>query len=135
MANYQQNFGNNNGPVNCPLCGLQLDNQYMAFYNCQVIKENIEIKGTYEQIFKQSVPEDYEKHIKTHDVLIGQKQQNEDIESKKTEEQKETEKKKATGDDQKLEETNAAEEIRDEVFANSEKTVVEVIDGILDEIE
>ena len=58
MANYRQNFGNNNGPVNCQLCGLHLDNQYMAFYNCHIIKDNVDIKGKYEDIFKQSVPSD-----------------------------------------------------------------------------
>ena len=57
MANYRQNYGNN-GPNNCPLCGLHLDNQYMAFYNCQVVKDNIRIEGKYEDLFKPTVPND-----------------------------------------------------------------------------
>ena len=32
--------------------------KYMAFYNCQIIKDNVDIKGKYEDIFKQSVPSD-----------------------------------------------------------------------------
>ena len=56
MASYRQNFQSNNGLVNCPLCGLHIDNQFMAFYNCQVIKDNVKIEGRYEDIFKNTVP-------------------------------------------------------------------------------
>ena len=55
MANYGQNFGSTNI---CPLCGLHLDNQFMAYYNCQVIKDNVNIRGEYEKIFKDEVPAD-----------------------------------------------------------------------------
>ena len=41
--------------VNCPLCGLHLDNQAMAFNNCPVLKANITIKGKYEDLFKKNV--------------------------------------------------------------------------------
>ena len=57
MANYRQNYGNN-GPNNCPLCGLHLDNQYMAFNNCQVVKDNVKLEGKYEDLFKPTVPND-----------------------------------------------------------------------------
>ena len=63
MANYRQNFGSNNGPVNFPLCGLHIDNQFMAFYNCQVIKDNVKIEGRYEDIFKNTVPSDLVKTL------------------------------------------------------------------------
>ena len=55
MANYGQNFGSTDI---CPLCGLHLDNQFMAYYNCQVIKDNVNIRGEYENIFKDEVPAD-----------------------------------------------------------------------------
>ena len=63
MANYRQNFGSDNGPINCPFCGLHIDNQFMAFYNCQVIKDNVNIAGRYEDIFKNTVPSDLVKTL------------------------------------------------------------------------
>ena len=41
--------------VNCPLCGLHLDNQAMAFNNCPVLKANITINGKYEDLFKKNI--------------------------------------------------------------------------------
>ena len=58
MATFGENFRGKNGPVNCPLCGLHLDSQFMGFYNCQVLKNNIEINCKYEDIFRKSVPKD-----------------------------------------------------------------------------
>ena len=53
MATFGENYRGINGPVNCPLCGLHLDSQFMGFYNCQV-----EINGDCEDIFRKSVPKD-----------------------------------------------------------------------------
>ena len=58
MASYRQNFGSCNGPITCPLCGLHIDNQSMAFNNCPVIKDNVKIEGKYEDIFRSAVPSD-----------------------------------------------------------------------------
>ena len=58
MASYRQNFGSCNGPITCPLCGLHIDNQSMAFNNCPVIKDNVKIEGKYEDIFRSSVSSD-----------------------------------------------------------------------------
>ena len=55
MANFGENFREGSTAVNCPLCGLHLDNQEMAFYNCPVIKANVKIRGQYEDIFKKNV--------------------------------------------------------------------------------
>ena len=55
MANFGENFCEGNCAVNCPLCGLHLDNQEMAFNNCPVIKANVNIRGQYEDLFKKNV--------------------------------------------------------------------------------
>ena len=55
MANFGENFREGNCPVNCPLCGLHLDNQAMAFNNCPVLKANITIIGKYKELFKKNV--------------------------------------------------------------------------------
>ena len=55
MAKYGENFRGSHGPVACPLCGLHLDNQKMAFENCPVIKANIQIVGSYSDIFSSCV--------------------------------------------------------------------------------
>ena len=55
MAKYGENFRGSYGPVACPLCGLHLDNQKMAFENCPVIKANIQIVGSYSDIFSSCV--------------------------------------------------------------------------------
>ena len=47
MAKYGENFRGSHGPVACPLCGLHLDNQKMAFENWA----NIQIVGSYSDIF------------------------------------------------------------------------------------
>ena len=52
MAQYGENFRGNTGPVNCPLCGVHLDSQIMAFNNCQVVKQNIVLEGNYSDIFR-----------------------------------------------------------------------------------
>ena len=56
MALYGENFRQNDTPVSCPLCDQHLDNQAMAFNNCQVTKLNVLIQGQYTDIFKQTIP-------------------------------------------------------------------------------
>ena len=38
MANYGENFRGGPNPVSCPLCKNHLDNQKMAFENCQILR-------------------------------------------------------------------------------------------------
>ena len=56
MALYGENVRQNDTPVSCPLCDQHLDNQAMAFNNCQVTKLNVQIQGQYTDIFKQTIP-------------------------------------------------------------------------------
>ena len=56
MASYGENFRENNVTVSCPLCGLHLDNQIMAYTNCPVLKANVQIEGKYEDLFKPNIP-------------------------------------------------------------------------------
>ena len=67
MARYGENYRMNGTPVLCPLCGLHLDNQVMAFNNCPEIKANVDIKGTYEDIFKPSPPAEVIKSLENID--------------------------------------------------------------------
>ena len=55
MASYGENFRAKNGQVMCPICGLHLDSQSMAFNNCEAIKTEISIYGKYEDIFKSVI--------------------------------------------------------------------------------
>ena len=50
MAQYSDNYRDNRGHLPCPLCLVHLDCQSVSF-NCPVVKENICIKGKYDQIF------------------------------------------------------------------------------------
>ena len=54
MAQYGENYRGNTGPVNCPLCGVHLDSQFMAVNNCQVVKNNIIVEGKYSDIFPKN---------------------------------------------------------------------------------
>ena len=56
MAQYGENFRGPNGPVICPLCAGHLDNQVMGFENCKTLKDNIDIEGRYQDIFKTYIP-------------------------------------------------------------------------------
>ena len=57
MATFSENFRGQFGPVTCPLCFCHLDNQPMSF-QCQTIRENVTIKGKYENIFLDNVQSD-----------------------------------------------------------------------------
>ena len=56
MANFGENFRGKRDTVPCPLCGQHLDNQKMNFENCQVIRDNVQISGVYQDIFKTNIP-------------------------------------------------------------------------------
>ena len=55
MAQYSANYPNGSEVSPCPLCHLHIDNQPMGFKNCLVIKDNIEVKGKYENIFSDQI--------------------------------------------------------------------------------
>ena len=40
----------------CPLCFSHLDSQKMCFENCPVLRQNITMSGSYQQIFNTNVP-------------------------------------------------------------------------------
>ena len=63
MAKYGENFRGNKSSVMCPLCHTHLDDQKIAFENCQVLKENIRISENYNLIFNTSVPSEVVKII------------------------------------------------------------------------
>ena len=67
MANFGEHFRGKAESVPCPLCGLHLDNQTMAFSNCQVISDNVEKKGSYETIFNKDVPAEVVETLKNID--------------------------------------------------------------------
>ena len=67
MAQFGENYRQGKTPVNCPLCGLHLDNQMMGFSNCPVIKANIIIRGQYEDVFKQTIPSELVKTLENID--------------------------------------------------------------------
>ena len=54
MERFGENFRGPNGPVCCPLCHTHLDNQQMS-YQCPEIKQEVEIKGSYTDIFKDAI--------------------------------------------------------------------------------
>ena len=62
MANFGQNFKNGQQVVPCPLCNVHLDSQAMAF-QCYKIKETVDLKGSYDDIFKDDIPKDLVKTL------------------------------------------------------------------------
>ena len=63
MANYSEYFCGPSGPMLCPLCSTHLDNQPMAFI-CPKIKNRLDAKGKYENIFKSRIPLETLKNLK-----------------------------------------------------------------------
>jgi hypothetical protein len=62
MANFGENFKNGRKQVPCPLCQSHLDSRSMAF-KCPKLKEEVEIKGKYEDLYKDNIPKDLVKTI------------------------------------------------------------------------
>ena len=54
MANFGENFRGKGGPSICPLCQSHLDNQKFSFH-CRLIQENVQIEGTYSNIFSDKI--------------------------------------------------------------------------------
>ena len=57
MSNFKENFKNGLESIPCPLCNLHFDKQEMAF-QCPVVKSNVEVKGNFEDIFKENIPKE-----------------------------------------------------------------------------
>ena len=55
MANFQENFQGVKGHTPCPLSFLHFDSQQISF-QCPNVKSEVEINGTYEDIFTDTVP-------------------------------------------------------------------------------
>ena len=55
MASYGENFRGEENAILCPLCYTHLDSQKMCYENCPVLRQNIKISGSYNQIFDTSV--------------------------------------------------------------------------------
>ena len=69
MAKYGENVHGQNGPVNCPLCGLHLDSQAMAYNNCKEVKQNLSLDGNYSDIFKSDISNNLVKSLVNIDKL------------------------------------------------------------------
>ena len=54
VANFKLNFKNNNDGIACPLCLVQPDSQSHCV-QCLVVRENIDIRGEYEEIFTEYI--------------------------------------------------------------------------------
>ena len=57
MAKFKENFRNGSENIPCPLCQIHFDKQSMAF-QCPMIKDNVELKGNYEDVFKEDIPKE-----------------------------------------------------------------------------
>ena len=57
MSNFRENFKNGEEHIPCPLCNLHFDKQEMTF-QCPVVKLNVEVKGSFEDIFKENIPKE-----------------------------------------------------------------------------
>ena len=62
MAPFGQNFRGGNDKVLCPLCGLHDDGQEESF-SCQKMKQIINIKGNYKQVFGWKFTQEFIKTI------------------------------------------------------------------------
>ena len=57
MAQYGENYQNNNGHTMCPLCLTHLDSQAFSF-SCPMIVKNVPLKGKYKNIFSDKIDTD-----------------------------------------------------------------------------
>ena len=64
MAQFSQNFPGHGPPKPCPLCGTHLDAQSMIF-QCSKVKEKLQIREKYENIFKPEVSNELAKVLQT----------------------------------------------------------------------
>ena len=64
MAQFSQNFPGQGPPKPCPLCGTHWDTQSMAF-QCSKVKEKMQIREKYEDIFKPEVSNELAQVLQT----------------------------------------------------------------------
>ena len=64
MAPFGENFRGGNDKVLCPLCGLHVDSQEESF-SCPKMKQIINIKGKYNQVFWWKFTQDFIKTIQS----------------------------------------------------------------------
>ena len=57
MERYGENFRGGASSITCPLCKTHLDNQAMSF-QCPIIKNEIDIKGKMNDVYKEDIPKD-----------------------------------------------------------------------------
>ena len=57
MAQYSENYQNNSGHSPCPLCLSHLDSQSFSF-SCPEIKNNVNIRGKYTDLFNDRITTD-----------------------------------------------------------------------------
>ena len=69
MADYGENFRAWSEMSTCPLCGLHLDSQSMAYENCPVVKSEVDTEGSYTDIFGKFIPSKVVKAIINIDQL------------------------------------------------------------------
>ena len=62
MAKFSENYPGKEGVKTCPLCQNHFDLQKFSF-QCQKMKENIEIKGNYSSLFSEQVDTDVAKTV------------------------------------------------------------------------
>ena len=62
MAKFSENYPGKEGVKTCPLCQNHFDLQKFSF-QCQKMKENIEIKGNYSSLFSEKVDTDVAKTV------------------------------------------------------------------------
>ena len=54
MSNFGENYRGGRDQVNCPLCDEHQDKQELS-YTCQVIKDEVEVKGNFEEIYSDNI--------------------------------------------------------------------------------
>ena len=62
MANFRGNYRGSNPIKNCPLCFSHPDTQQWSF-KCSVIKNNINIEGTYDDLIEGNIDKKLAKSI------------------------------------------------------------------------
>ena len=72
MSNFAENYRGQGGPTICPLCESHVDSQKWSFC-CKTIKENINIQGTYSDIFNENVKMETAQRIIRESLILNSK--------------------------------------------------------------
>ena len=56
-ALFKTNFGNSYLNTACPYCNIEPDSQEHSL-QCNIVKQKIEVRGTYTDIFEEDIPSD-----------------------------------------------------------------------------